>query len=318
MLITDIPYKIRYGIGRLIIGCGVYPATMADLHFIVIDYWGRSSDDIKRKWIKAAKKSETTGYLLIDKNIIGDMTNYLINEKGFNPGDNKITLDLEVPSGLIIEPDYQMSVNFGNAVATFKNGSQYYSSEYEAYYYHYSSKTYLYNGNDWLAGTSGSTGTLVGYEPYWKLYNGIYSEYVWRKTNKYSEPEPRRNNITIPSQYIGNDIIVPEKYTYIGDSAGIGSTLEPEQELKVPVPPVSETDWPGGWISTIEIDSNLEDNPTVNYDDVDDSPKDWYEDENGDIYSVPSGTGPNNPGDILLKTKNKSFSYPPIYPPNYP
>lgn len=278
---------IYYGVASLLVASGVYAATDDDLQYLVNDYWNRTSDNIKYRWQQAKLYAGVAGYLLIDKGIIGDMNRYLIYEKGITVGSNTIDESNVIDNPGIVGVQYDSINGYHN--------DYYYSDTYKRWFIICRYPDGGYSGNiaafntleECLYSLSKSYITVEEGWPPGTLYIAYYvfkgADYTSGKITPY---------------IIGDSIIYGEGYNYTVDAAGIGHELQPEQELKVPVPPVLEKDFPDLW-----TDLNLARNPHLSAENqkrvLDELlGGDWYYDaENDRWYQVKKDDPPLKPGD---------------------
>lgn len=316
---------IYYGLGSLIVASGVYAGTSDDVQYIVEDYWDQASDSIKNLWKNTAIYAGTAGYLLVNQSMISDMTEYLV-EKGFHSGSNTISESsgqIPITEPFIFDPSIN-SVFLNNYSVTFSD-VQVFTGDKMGLNCNIGSETFylgLYAGN------------VASIEQIHSIQIQIYEtgSYLVRITvdstiRKVSNGQLHRG-ITVAalgyaevlsalgiSEYLLT--YIEETFrSYIGDAAGVGTALEPEDELKVPCPPMPEIDWPETWLDELEKSLNEADNPFVDDETTIQEGKeewDWWIDEWGNPYKVRKGEPPRDP------QKDRKIGFPiPMPEPDLP
>lgn len=296
---------IYYGVASLLVASGVYAATDEDLQYLVNDYWNRTSDNIKYRWQQAKLYAGVAGYLLIDKNIIGDMTDYLIYEKGFKKGHNalgdSISYEGEYPYWsaaiwqkpyIIFENGYVVTVTLSHRWSGAPTGYPIRDmTRYILTMYKPAGSTLVYDKHAEIDIATDVEETIC------VVIDGnlIYLKGLVWNTQK---TELIETMVYVIFNFASDVLEINEEFIYTGDAAGIGHELQPEQELKVPVPPVLEKDFPDLW-----TDLNLERNPHLSAENqkrvLDELlGGDWYYDaENDRWYQVKKDDPPLKPGD---------------------
>lgn len=321
---------VYYGLGSLIVASGVYAGTSDDLDYLVSDYWNKASSSIKNLWKNTAIYAGTAGYLLVNQSMIEDMTKYL-------------TTDFEVTQA--IEECAMPDVTYPSAVSTYMSdkssvfsltdGSVMMMKPINRAYDSYNSLYYDQIGFDFLF--LSKTFNNSNWE-YWRYYLNALSPHCMPGTI----PQIWYISSTATSltfgysyiEYVNGDVVTGTKTINVAfaaiaslygqivngewsiDPSGIGTTIAPEDEIKVPCPPIPEIDWPETWLDELEKSLNEADNPFVDDETTIQEGKeewDWWIDEWGNPYKVRKGEPPRDP------QKDKKIGFPiPMPEPNIP
>jgi hypothetical protein len=321
-----------WAIGSLIVATGVYATTDDGLQYLVNDYWNNASSNIKYMWEQTVLYATTAGYLLINSSLVNDMIDYLTNEKSMTVGENALKEILgEVP--IQYDPDIiynveDISIN-GYPVSSKLELVNIDPNEPNIKYQY--REVLMCNGVVLYDGTYKWSRPLIQLPTEVKIWGD-------RLKMNYRRYDPVKNMVLQSHFNIGHDVyfdtirellnlvtldfnkILGDIHDYTADSSGIGTALEPEEELRVPCPPVPEVEWNPDWINDLEKELNRTDNP-----DIDDETKinegnhewDWYVDEHGNIYRVKKGQPPRKPDDEPIRIPGPPLPIPNI-PDDYP
>ncbi len=299
-----------WGIGSLIVACGVYATNSDGLDYLVADYYRRASDSIKYMWEQAVIYGGMAGYMLINQPMINDMIDYLTNEKSMTVGENALKENLgEIPIQYdpnIIYNVEDISINGYPVSSTLELVNIDPNEPNIKYQYR---EVLMCNGVVLYDGMYRWSRPLIQLPTQVKIWDD-------RLKMNYRRQDTVQGIVLQSHFNIGKDIsfdtikellnletldfnrILGDIHEYTVDSAGIGSALAPDREVKVPCPPVPPAEWPDRWIDDLERELN---NTTADrYVETMDDEFDWYIDKDGHIYKKPKGEPPKEDDDTKL------------------
>jgi hypothetical protein len=285
---------VYYAIAGGLTACGLYAADSEALQYIVNDYWNKQEAYNREQWSKAVQYGVIAGKIVVNANMTRSLIEYL--DLNYTAGHNKKTGTLPV------EPGYRyVTVDGWNLFAGQRTGC--------------SNGIYAYKGNTWNYLTFAAGASYIPLdERYAKFIAGSYFYIVGDTIRVWLSWDGTDHEVaTGISQGATGEGVVAE---YVGDSAGFGAALAPDQEVKVPCPPVPEIDWPESWIDDLERWMNEADNPSIDDETIIEEGEDdwdWYVDKDtGEIYKRKKGEGPR-------KDDDRKIGFPvPVPEPNVP
>jgi len=327
---------VYYAIAGGLTACGLYAADSEALQYAVQDYWNKQQAYNREQWRKAVQYGVITGKIIINANTIQSILDYLANN--FVSGENYVANgSVDIPSNITYPDNIQVVINDAEIVATLSNGSVLLCRDivHDGYYnvngvsipryVHYFDLIYEGNTRAW------------GQSHYWHRYLNIVTLYsassscpppnitdvganfitlVYQTMMNYGEIVTAEKTTNIDFRELGSIIGQTIYFNYVGDAAGFGTALSPEQEVKVPCPPVPEIDWPDSWIDDLERWMNETDNQSIDDETTiqeGEDDWDWYVDKDtGEIYKRRKGEGPRHDDD-------RKIGFPvPVPEPNVP
>lgn len=311
---------IKYAIGAGIVAGGLYAKSKDDLNYVVNDYWNKASDHIKQQWQSAVIYGTGIGIITINDPLRKSINDYL--EENYESGINDKLVRGEEHNAIEGQKYYKEGFWVNGHDITTRMEYGYTSSGSET--------------ADWIFEIDGIRifrlqnygGAAHQIKENWvKLWvegSRLYCELsLWSVVN----PDQRSTRYVTFSS-LASDLGVStlilrgadlSTYEFTGDSLGFG-TVKPDDEVKVPCPPVPASEWLDRWLDELEEELNRTGNPTL-----DDETSieeweddwDWYLDENGNIYKVKKGEPPKNPNDEPVRIPGPPLPAPDV-PDDYP
>lgn len=292
-----IPAAVYYAIAATATAGGLYATNKESMDYYISDYWNKSSDFVKKQWTYTVTAGWMGGKMIVDGALSQSMVDYL--RKNYETGSN-----------VIYRPD--------EAIPWANNDGKRYAA-LSTHEFVIVKDGLKYNCKAWEIGGSGIE-YVTGFDyqgcldiiknSYFAIEGGLiyfYYRYsaggTWNR-GKLAWDAPG-SGIGVEYHEGGAEPIAE----VIGDTAGFGAALSPpDQEIKVPCPPVPPTEWPDRWIDDLERELN--DVTADQYVENMDQDFDWYIDKDGSIYKRKKGEGPKKEDDTKL--------VPPIPPPYQP
>ena len=295
---------LKYAIGAGIVAGGLYAANNDDLTYAINDYWNKASDYVKSMWNNAVIYGTSIGTILLNDSLKSSIKDYL--DTYYHSGLNTIE-----------EPGVVNPSNGKYRTIHAPNGDIYGFTMIAAGSYKDVYKTKNGDLVAWvIARWEGSEPGLLErfHNAYYRL-NGDSVEFCMKRL----DGSLFFINV-LPASLFGYGVSANVTRTYTGDADGFGTALSPDQEVKVPCPPIPADQWPDNWIDDLQEEMNRTGNPTLDDETSIEEWEDeyeWYLDEFGNIYKVKKGKQPKKPEDEPLRIPGPPFPAPDV-PENYP
>ncbi len=303
-----IPAAVYYAIAATGTACGIYALNKDSLDYMVSDYWNSCGEYIQRQWQWLGEYGYMVGKMTIDGALTKTVIDYL--NENYVAGENVVTLpptelyDASIGEYYDLESFSIMgqSMSLGPDVVEIKDsGRAIWSKDIMV------GSTVIHTLR--VSGM-GAEQTRLNWIKVMITGTGYYDYIRFCKSSYYNPSYPdEEGSFDIPLYEIAYKLGVSVSQLFyewgetvtlnmVGDSAGFGSALAPEQEVKVPCPPVPPAEWPDRWIDDLERDLN---NTTADrYVETMDDEFDWYIDKDGHIYKKPKGEPPKKDDDTKL------------------
>lgn len=322
VLIFEAP-AVYYAIAGGLTACGLYAADNEALQYAVQDYWNKTNEYIREQWKKAVQYGAIAGKIIINATSMKSIHDYLTNNYT-QAGESYIPKEMpSIPSGFNYPSNILQYMNDAVFIAaTLDNGAVLLCRSIEQNGY------YVVNGKNipryrhyFDLIFEGNT-KAYGQNHYWHRYVNIAtilsssssiifptiidvgSDFItlsYITEAIFGEHSTITKTTDIDFKTIGEVISQITTLKYTGDAAGFGTALAPDQEVKVPCPPVPEIDWPESWIDDLERSMNEAGNPSIDDETTiqeGEDDWDWYVDKDtGEIYKRKKGEGPRRDGD---------------------
>lgn len=292
---------VYYAIAGGLTGIGLYAKDNESLQYIVQDYWEKQNEYTKSQWRNAVKYGVIAGKIISNANTTRSLLSYA--NTYYQAGINEVIYE-DMVEGYIVGQNYK-KIYFENDIVL----------ECIPNYF---------NGTGFIV-------TLGGNVIYESQASKVVEDYLFKFTNE--------SNVNLCLKWVGNssyygwpmsdniknlygDLIVTGSvignkiHEFTGDIAGFGTALSPDNEVKVPCPPVPEIDWPESWVDDLERSMNETGNPSIDDETTiqeGEDDWDWYVDKDtGEIYKRRKGEGPR-------KDEDKKIGFPvPTKEPDVP
>lgn len=299
---------VYYAIAGGLTGIGLYAKDNEALQYAVQDYWNKQNEYTKSQWRNAVKYGVIAGKIISNASTTRSLLNYA--NTYFKSGNNVITtqpFSYQHTTGEIVAEQGIKTIGALTVKMYIQNDLK---------------KFGLYNENgnrvgtcDWNAPLNYDISDFGLYTWYidgieWKICLYIVRNGEIYKTGYGFNIPPIK--IRLPIIVGGNEPALQAT----GDVAGFGTALAPDQEVKVPCPPVPEIDWPDSWVDDLERSMNETGNPSIDDEtsiQEGEDDWDWYVDKDtGEIYKRRKGEGPRTDDD-------RKIGFPvPVPEPNVP
>lgn len=312
---------MKYAIGAGIVASGLYAVNKDSLNYVISDYWDKASDHIKQQWQSVVTYGTSIGIIVINDPLRKSINDYL--EENYSSGTNIKTEHGEQSTAIEGEFYYKDSfwINGYSPATRFEYGYTDSGTPDATWYLEIDGVDifYLYSYGP----------TAHEYTENWvKLW--ISNERLYYELSRASPVNPDIRNsgyreLSEIAALLGVSSVVLTGaesfiYEFVGDSVGFGKA-KPDDDVKIPCPPVPAEEWPDSWLDNLEEELNLAGNPTL-----DDETSieeweeewEWYLDENGNIYKVKKGQPPKKPDDEPIRIPGPPLPDPPLPEPGVP
>jgi hypothetical protein len=306
-VVPAIPVAVYYAVAGAFTAAGLYCVSDDSMSAAVSNYWAGLSKDIRYRWEVVARAGPMIGKMMVDVPLNATIINWL-NENHQTGAHTKT-------DGEVVTSENLEDLTPGRNVKQIDKWAFVYIIESGTNYVRLGIKN-TETGQAYYQATSTRLGlaSIAGMglcAVYYSAQNN-YALMCW--CSYYIDGKLKLltfNPCDGSMLWLGTGaqtVVSPKEYTYVGDSAGFGAALAPDQDVKIPCPPVPAPEWPDRWIDDLEKDLN---NTTADqYVESMDNEFDWYVDKDGNIYKKPKGDPPKKEDDTKL--------VPPVPPPYQP